>query len=103
MAEVFALFIGIAASLLSSVSAFLAYLLIRKAEDDMTVPLVFIGIISVFLFFSSVFYTLRTSIGVDVFLGVDTRTGIPMFLFFAVLAVNGVIWQLSERSEFSIE
>ncbi len=99
MAEVFALFIGIAAALLSSVSAFLAYLMARETDEEFAVLLMFISIISVFLFFSSVFYTLRASVGVEVFLGVDTRTGIPAFLFLTVLAVNGVIWQFSEHSE----
>lgn len=90
-------FSGLAAFLLATSSALFAYLVVRElTERKYSTSLVFLGLVSVFLSASSLLYVMRVTFGMQQFIGIDTRSGVPLMLLFATVAINGAIWQFRE-------
>lgn len=90
-------FSGLAAFLLATSSSLFAYLVLRELQDrTYSTSLVFLGLVSVFLSVSSLLYLMQATFDMQYFIGMDTRSGVPLMLLFATIAINGAIWQFRE-------
>lgn len=89
------LFSGFAAVMLSLSSAFLDYLALREnTEPEYTSILMFLGLLSILIFFGSLLFLMRSGFGLEIFMGFETRSGVSLTFLLSILTLNSIIWQM---------
>lgn len=98
--QILVIFAGITTILLSATSALLSYSTLHRTSDQQyTTTIIFLGAFSVFMFFAALLYTMWAGLGKNTFLGMETRTGIPLMLLFGVICINAAIWQFKVNDD----
>lgn len=98
MASLLVIFAGFATVLLGASSAFLSYLFMHDQDDaEDTTSLIFLALICSLMSLSALLFTMKEYFGLETFIGLRTKSGVPLTMLFSVIAMNAVIWQFRER------